>query len=200
MLPTWTWVSNYWLDKDAVLQNTAMTGGKNNAYFLAYECINTQLRDRVYGNVSFKGDIAKGLDLTVRGGLDMTNDFRTQRQATSTQAKPDGWYREQNVLSKQYSGDFLLKYNTRFAGDFEFTGNIGGSIIWRSYANHAQTASAHAGFRNDIKPHRVQIVGVSIFVLHFQTQAGFQIAAQAVRNLRHGEARRGRRRRGRRRR
>ncbi|MBQ7268774.1 MAG: SusC/RagA family TonB-linked outer membrane protein [Bacteroidales bacterium] len=136
------WPSWYWKDEAAVQQDASLSGGKNNAYFLAYQGINNQKRDRVYGNVVFNADIAKGLTLMARGGLDIINDFRTQRQPTSTQAKPNGWYREQTIGSKQYFGDFLLKYNTRFGADFEFTGNIGGSIIWRSYSNHAQTAGA----------------------------------------------------------
>lgn len=136
------WVADYWRDEAAVQQNTTLSGAKNNGYFLAYECINNQLRDRIYGNVSFKADILKGLDLTVRTGLDMTNDFRTNRQGTSTQTKPQGWYREQNILSKQYSGDFLLKYNTKFGADFDFTGNIGGSIFYREYGRYSQTATA----------------------------------------------------------
>jgi len=135
-----SWPANYWKD-EATFQQDRSLSGKNNAYFLAYQCINDQTRDRTYGNMTLKADIAKGLDLTVRGGLDITSDFRTQRQATSTQAKPNGWYREQDVDSKQYSGDFLLKYNNHF-GEFDFTGNVGGSIIYRSYSNHSQTASA----------------------------------------------------------
>ena len=136
------WVSNYWKDEAAVKQDASLSGGKNNAYFVANQCINDQKRDRVYGNVTMKADIYKGLDLTVRGGLDITSDFRTQRQATSTQAKPNGWYREQDIDSKQFSGDFLLKYNHLFAYDIELTANFGGSIIFRSYSNHSQTASA----------------------------------------------------------
>lgn len=136
------WVSNYWKDEAAVKQDASLSGGKNNAYFVANQCINNQKRDRVYGNITMKADIYKGLDLTVRGGLDITSDFRTQRQATSTQAKPNGWYREQDIDSKQFSGDFLLKYNKTFAHDIELTANFGGSIIFRSYSNHSQTASA----------------------------------------------------------
>lgn len=136
------WPSHYWEDEVAFKQDATLSGGKNNAYFLANQCINNQKRDRIYGNVLMKADIVKGLDLTVRGGVDMTSDFRTQRQATSTQAKPNGWYREQDINSKQYSGDFLFKYNTQFARDFDITANFGGSIIWRSYSNHSQTASA----------------------------------------------------------
>ena len=136
-----SWASHYWKDPEAFKQDASLTGGKNNGYFLANQCINDQKRDRIYGNATFKADIVTGLDLTVRAGLDITSDFRTQRQATSTQAKPNGWYREQDVDSKQFSGDFLLKYNTRFGSDFDFTANVGGSIIYRSYSNHTQTAS-----------------------------------------------------------
>ena len=136
------WVKNYWKDESAFQQDASLSGGKNNAYFLANQCINDQTRDRIYGNASMKADIFKGFDLTVRGGLDITSDFRTQRQATSTQAKPNGWYREQDVDSKQFSGDFLFKYTTNFLTDFDLTANFGGSMIWRSYSNHSQTASS----------------------------------------------------------
>jgi len=136
------WVSHYWKDEASFTQDASLSGGKNNGYFLANQCINDQKRDRMYGNLAMVADIAKGLNLTVRGGIDITSDFRTQRQATSTQAKPNGWYREQDVDSKQFSGDFLLKYDTRIGNDFQFTATGGGSIIFRSYSNHSQTASA----------------------------------------------------------
>ena len=132
------WGKNYWAGPNK--QDSSLSGGKNNPYFLAYECINNQNRDRVYGNVKFDAEIYKDLTLMIRGGLDYIADFRTQRQATSTQAKPLGYYREQNIYSKQYYGDFLLKYNHRW-NDFEFTGNVGGSIIARQYRRHAQAAS-----------------------------------------------------------
>ena len=134
------WEKEYWLDKSSFKQNTTLTA-KNNAYFVANECIGTQKRDRMYGNFAMKADILKGLDLTVRGGLDVTGDFRTQRQGTDSKTKPNGYYCEQDIDSKQYSGDFLLKYNRRF-GEFDLTGNVGGSIIYRSYSNHSQTATA----------------------------------------------------------
>lgn len=133
-----SWPANYWSGENK--QDSSLSGGKNNAYFLAYQCVNNQDRDRVYGNVKFDADITKDLTLMLRAGLDDITDFRTQRQATSTQAKPLGYYREQNIYSKQYTGDFLLKYNHRWA-DFEFTGNFGGSIVARSYRRHAQAAS-----------------------------------------------------------
>lgn len=133
-----SWPKDYWLSE--LKQDASLSGGKNNPYFLAYECINTQKRDRVYGNVKFDIDLAKNLTLMLRAGLDMNSDFRTQRQATSTQANPLGYYSEQNIGSKQYTGDFLLKYTNRW-NDFGFTGNIGGSLISRQYERHQQAAS-----------------------------------------------------------
>lgn len=136
-----SWVRNYWLDgQENVQQDTSLSGGKNNAYFLANECVNTQARDRIYGNVKFDITLYKGLTLMLRGGVDMNKDFRTQRQATSTQANPDGWYREQNISSMQYSGEFLLKYDRKIGADFNITANFGGSILNRNYRRHAQTA------------------------------------------------------------
>lgn len=136
-----SWPSHYWKDEFNKLQDSSLSGGKNNAYFLANECINNQLRNRIYGNLKFDATLAPGLTLMLRGGIDTNSDFRTQRQATSTQARPNGWYREQNINSAQYTADFLLKYNKKFGSDFEFTGNLGGSLLYRQYRRSAQVAS-----------------------------------------------------------
>ena len=94
------WVKHYWQDgQEGVQQDSSLSGGKNNAYFIANESINTQNRDRIYGNVKFDFNIYKGLTLMVRGGLDSQYDFRTQRYATSTQSDPNGFYREQMIRS-----------------------------------------------------------------------------------------------------
>lgn len=136
-----SWVKNYWLDgKENISQDSSLSGGKNNAYFVANECTNDQLKNRVYGNAKFDFTLCKGLTLMLRGGLDMTDDFRTQRQATSTQANPAGWYREQNISSVQLTGDFLLKYDTELGADFHFTGNVGGNILSQTYRRQNQTA------------------------------------------------------------
>ena len=135
------WAKHYWQDgKENVQQDTSLTGGKNNAYFIANESINTQDRDRIYGNVKFDFNIHKGLTLMVRGGLDSQYDFRTQRFATSTQSDPNGFYREQMIRSMQYSGEFLFRYTHDFVHDINLTANFGGSIVNRSYERHQQWA------------------------------------------------------------
>ena len=136
------WVKNdYWYKgQEGKQQNTTLSGGKNNAYFVANESVNTQNRYRLYGNAKLDFDLYKGLTLMIRGGFDISDDFRTQRQATSTQARPDGWYREQDISAAQYSGDFLLRYDRRFKHDLRLIANFGGNILYRSYDSHTQTA------------------------------------------------------------
>jgi len=135
------WAKNYWVEgMEGKKQDTSLTGGKNNAYFIPNECVNTQDRDRIYGNVKLDFDIWKGLKLMLRGGLDHVSEFRTQQQAVSTQAKPEGWYQEQRIASLQYTGEFLMTYNQKFEHDFALNANLGGSILYREYSRTQQTA------------------------------------------------------------
>lgn len=135
------WVKNYWQDgKEGVSQDAKLSGGKNNAYFVANECVNSQDRYRIYGNIKLNFNLYKGLTLMVRGGLDTTTDFRVSRQAKSTQRRPQGWMREQNINSLQYSGDFLLRYQKRLPSDFHLTASFGGSINYREYGSYSRMA------------------------------------------------------------
>lgn len=59
------WAKSYWRDESISKQdNTIAT--KNNPYFLVYQCINDQLKNRVYGNIKFDFDITKDISLMVR--------------------------------------------------------------------------------------------------------------------------------------
>lgn len=73
------WARDYWIDP-GVQQNANLTGAKNNPYFVAYECLNTLDRDRIFGNTSLDLHLYKGLDLMLRGGIDFSRDHRTMRQ------------------------------------------------------------------------------------------------------------------------
>ena len=141
------WAKNYWQPgKEGVQQEGKLSGGKNNAYFVVNECVNSQDRYRFYGNVKLDFKLYKGLTLMVRGGFDTNNDFRTSRLAKSTQRREHGWLREQSIQSLQYTGDFLLRYQKRLPYDLHITASFGGSMNYRQYSTRAQTAD------NLIKP------------------------------------------------
>ena len=135
------WVKNYWAyGKEGIQQDGNLSGGKNNAYFVANECVNSQDRYRLYGSVKLDFKLYKDLTLMVRGGFDSNNDFRVHRQAKSTQKRPKGWMREQSIANIQYTGDFLLRYSRRLPQDFHITASLGGSINFRQYGAHTQMA------------------------------------------------------------
>ena len=135
------WLKNYWAaGKEGVSQDTTLSGGKNNAYFVANECVNSQDRYRLYGGVKLDFKLYKDLTLMVRGGFDSNNDFRVNRQAKSTQRRPQGWMREQTIASMQYTGDFLLRYSRRLPHDLHITASFGGSMNFRQYGSHTQSA------------------------------------------------------------
>ena len=133
--------NNYWKrGYEGKQQDLTLAHNRNNAYFVSNECVNTQDRYRLYGNVKLDFDLYKGLTLMLRGGLDISDDSRTQRTATSSYNRPDGWYREQDISTTQYSGEFLLRYSTRFKHDLRLTANLGGSILYRKYDSTNQIA------------------------------------------------------------
>ena len=134
------WAKHYMQDGPNYAQDRSLTS-RNNVYFLVYECLNQQDRNRVYGNIKFDFDLYKNLTLMVRGGIDETFESRHQRQGSSTISNVNGYYSEQDIVSKQFSGDFLLRYEHKFKGPkINLTGSFGGSILWRSYARKSQTA------------------------------------------------------------
>ena len=136
------WIKdNYWKrGYEGKQQDMTLSGNRNNVYFVCNESVNTQDRYRLYGNVKLDFDLYKGLTLMLRGGLDVSDDFRSQRSATSTKSRPDGYYREQDISTAQYSGEFLLRYARRFKHDLRLAASFGGNILYRKYDAHTQTA------------------------------------------------------------
>ena len=135
------WLKNYWAyGQEGIQQDAGLSGGKNNAYFVINECVNSRDGYRFYGNVKMDFKLYKDLTLMVRGGFDSNNDFRVHRQAKSTQRRPQGWMREQIISNIQYTGDFLLRYSRRLPHNLHITSSFGGSINYREYGAHTQVA------------------------------------------------------------
>lgn len=118
-----------------------INGLMDNPYFIVYECLNTQAKDRVYGNASVTGHIIpEKLSLTVRSGIDFSNDFRTQQKPQYTHAYLDGMYREQTIRNIELNNDFLLSYRDTF-GDFSLNASLGGNNMLYKYHSVRLTAN-----------------------------------------------------------
>ncbi|MDD2330528.1 MAG: SusC/RagA family TonB-linked outer membrane protein [Bacteroidales bacterium] len=108
--------------------------GSYNPYRILYEELNTADRDRIFGNVGFDIDLAKNLTLSLKSGIDMGYEFRTQRKPKLTKGWENGFYREVSFLNYEANSDFLLRYENKFTDDrFGFTGAFGGNNMITQY-------------------------------------------------------------------
>src|SRR5690606_8868296 len=101
----------------------------NNPYFVAYENLNGNNRDRVYGNVKATYDIHSDLKFVLRSGRDFYNDKRTMRHATSSSQYKNGYYQEDDVYFIETNHDMLLSYSPNINSDFSFDASVGGNLM-----------------------------------------------------------------------
>ena len=105
-----------------------------NPYRQMYEATNAINKNRVYGNVMVSVNFpVKGLTLDVRGGLDISMDWRQQKKPFRTPNYERGFYREQNNRDSETNVDFLLKYqNLKLVdGRFGLIAAFGGNSMER---------------------------------------------------------------------
>ncbi len=109
-----------------------------NPYRTLYEELNSQNRNRVFGSVGLTFDLAKGLTLDLKSGLDWTDEFRTQRKPFYTTDFPNGFYREQNTREYEFNSDFMLRYenNEQFDNRLGFSVMVGGNSMTSEYYNN----------------------------------------------------------------
>lgn len=108
----------------------------DNPYAIAYEHLNTQSRDRIYGNVSVTGFIIPNeLSLMLRSGIDFNNDFRTQQKPYYTMTYAQGMYREQTIRKIEINNDFLLSYKKNFRNGISLNASFGGNNMTYRYQN-----------------------------------------------------------------
>ncbi len=108
--------------------------GSYNPYRILYEELNTMDKDRVFGSAGFTVNLAKGLTLDLKSGMDMGIEFRTQRKPKMTAVWNNGFYREETVINYEFNTDFLLKYQKGFVDDrLSFTGAFGGNNMSTKY-------------------------------------------------------------------
>ena len=100
-----------------------------NPYRVLYEHTNSMDKDRILGTVGLNINLWKEkITLDVKTGVDMNNEFRTQRKPFYTINYERGFYREQSNLVMDFNTDFMLKYQDSFLHDrLTLTAGIGGN-------------------------------------------------------------------------
>lgn len=98
--------------------NLAMRNNYYNPYRTLYEYTNSMDKDRFLGSAGFSANIWKDkVTLDAKTGVDMSNEFRTQRKPKYSYAYPEGMYREQSINIYEINSDFMLKYVDSFVDD-----------------------------------------------------------------------------------
>ncbi len=111
--------------------------GSYNPYRVLYEELNTTDKDRVFGNIGLQVDLAKGLTLDLRTGMDLGVEFRTQRKPKLTFGWENGFYREQSLTNYEFNSDFLFRYQKDFVGGkLTTTTAFGGNNMYRQYMSN----------------------------------------------------------------
>ncbi len=100
----------------------------DNPYFTLFENRNSFNRDRLFGFLSLRYAILDKLSLTVRSGMDYSNEQRQFRRNFSSNRFPNGGYAENDVSFREINTDFLLDYTTRL-GDFTLNLLAGGNRL-----------------------------------------------------------------------
>ncbi|WP_029489448.1 SusC/RagA family TonB-linked outer membrane protein, partial [Ochrovirga pacifica] len=114
-----------------------------NPYRSLYEELNTQDKNRVFGNIGFSFDIMKGLEFKINSGLDWSDEFRTQRRPFYTADYQNGFYREQTVRVIENNNEMMLRYtnNDLIQGKFGITAMVGANNRVNEYYNSKITLS-----------------------------------------------------------
>lgn len=130
-------------------ENTSGSGGSSLVYPLAtsfnpyrtlYEGLNGLDKNRFFGNLSLTAKLLPGLQLTLRGGVDYVDEFRTQQRPKYSE-RVDGFYREQSLRNYESNIDFLLRYtnNSWFDERLGFSVAFGGNQMYRKAYNNRIT-------------------------------------------------------------
>ena len=96
-----------------------------NPYLTLFENTNSFNKNRVLGNAAITYDFTDKLSLRVRNGVDIYNDARAFRRAFSTNRRPFGGYREDNIRFREMNTDLLLSYEEVMDEDFTYTLSAG---------------------------------------------------------------------------
>ncbi len=99
----------------------------DNPYYTVNENLNGQFKDRLIGNINLNYQFTPELSLQLRSGTDFSNEKRTNRRTPGSTAFTNGMYRQDRITFREINSDFLLGYDKRFNGNWNFKISVGGN-------------------------------------------------------------------------
>ena len=141
------WFKPWWEPGlEGVKQRNLFNPGPDNPYLDLYEMLNKINKDGIIGNISASYQFNPNLELIIRSGLDMSNEFRSQQRPFSMTKYPRGMYREQTAFSYELNSDFLLTYKNDIGDKIKYSLTAGGNSMRQKYSFvglYAEIGRAH---------------------------------------------------------
>ncbi len=100
-----------------------------NPYLTLYENTNSFKKNRVLGNAAANYDFTEKFSLRIRTGIDNYADNRVFKRAFSTNSRPYGGYREDNVGFSEINSDFLFTWKDQINKDVKYSVSAGGNRL-----------------------------------------------------------------------
>ncbi|WP_124979400.1 SusC/RagA family TonB-linked outer membrane protein [Nonlabens xiamenensis] len=98
----------------------------DNPYFILLENRNSFTRDRLFGNLSLQQELTPDLKLSIRSGMDYSNEKRRFLRNYSTNRFRNGAYAEHDVFYREINTDVLLTYQKQWS-KWSLNANAGGN-------------------------------------------------------------------------
>jgi TonB-linked SusC/RagA family outer membrane protein len=128
------WFKPYWQPGQVnIQQRLPFNPGPDNVYLQTYEMLNKINKNGVIGNVMANYTFNPKLELMLRSGVDLSNEFRSQQRPYSMTKYPKGSYREQTVFNFESNTDILLSYKDKFSNKVKFSVSGGGNLMKQTY-------------------------------------------------------------------
>lgn len=120
-----------WKFEDGNQRTYRHGGGYDNPYWTANENFFNDKVNRLIGDVYFKVNFTKDLNLTYNVGLDWYDRSYTDYFAINSRSFPAGRMEESRSVNKIFNSNLLLNYNKMFSEKFTFNASLG----WNMYQN-----------------------------------------------------------------
>lgn len=116
---------------------------QNNPYWSAYNSINANQRDRVFGNVKVNYKLTDWLSVFVRTGVDYFTEGQTRIQAKGmlSSSNANGFYQEYKETNFEANTDFLVSAHRDINTDFTVNASFGGNRRDQKFEQMAATAN-----------------------------------------------------------
>ena len=98
-----------------------------NPYLTLFENTNSFKKNRILGNASANYEFTENLSLRLRTGIDTYSDNRVFKRAYSTNRRPFGAYREDDVSFSEINSDFLLTWKDQINREIKYSVSAGGN-------------------------------------------------------------------------